>query len=209
MIPEKGRITVMDYPVRILSVREELNGCPIFTIRTFQWRSVKKPYTWGQMGWLAREGLYVRMVCQEAWPKRTVTEPQTRVDMDSAMSLFLTFGDRESPYIHLEFNGNGAMTADYGRGEAHRTPALPEEYRRTGVRALVSPDYWQVDLTVPLSLLRRLYGLERLHAGDSFLFNAHKSSRDPAIQHYGSCWPMDSPTPNFHLPGCFGRGALV
>lgn len=211
----------MQYPVNRIKNWAELETCPRFEIDNFLWTCKQKPPAYGWMGYSPDEGFLLRMVCEEANPKRTANSPQEMVCGDSALEAFFAFPVHPTPpdetffpsndglYLNFEVNANGAMYAKYGNGRRGRQPITPEEYRATNVRAQVFEDRWQIDLCVPQALIKRVCGIERFLEGDIFYCNFYKISEDPQIEHYASYHPVDSATPNFHLPEQFAKAIIT
>jgi hypothetical protein len=207
------------YNVRRISNKEELSGCDIFKAEHFMWNSTRRPEAFGRMGYLERQGLYVRMTCLESGPKREYKNHMENVYKDSAMEIFLAFPDadlkqsdppaRDSLYFNFEINANGAMYAKYGHGRQGRQFITDEEYAATGVNAVIEPDSWSVELLIPESLLKRVGGIRHFSAGSIFFFNFYKISEDPAIEHYGAYSPMPGDKPDFHQPPHFARAVIV
>lgn len=68
----------------------------------------------GYIGFIPRDGFYLKLVCEETNPLRTYTKANDPVYQDSAMEVFLMFdseGEKahKGVYINLEMNSNGAF----------------------------------------------------------------------------------------------------
>lgn len=201
------------YPVHIISEPAGLDACPLFRVEHFQWKNRVRPRAAGRLAYLPGRGFLLRMEALEPDPKREYTAPQSPVCRDSAMEAFFAFTEsrpkNDDLYFNFEINANGAMHAKYGAGRKNRTPLTAAQYEACGVRAALLPNRWQIELTVPLSLLAPLTGRDAFAPGDRFYCNFYKISESPEIEHYAAYRPLDSETPNFHLPSCFGEAVLV
>ncbi len=209
----------MLYKTYMIHSREELSSCPVFEVKHFMWTTASpRPETFGRMGCLAGEGLYLKMTCLESGPKRACANHRDMVCKDSAMEAFFAFPDAnlqsgpptaDSLYFNFEINANGAMYAKYGYGRKGRQFLSDEDYALTGVKAAVEPDRWSVELLVPESVLARIGGLAAFTIGSAFYCNFYKISEDPAIEHYAAYAPIQNETPNFHLPQYFAKAVVA
>ncbi len=211
---------MITYDTLTILKRDELRDCPLFRVDNVQWNSKISPLTVGRMGYVPGEGLFVWMKCHEKNPLRTMARPMDRVCLDSAMEAFFAFPDRavaeteqftpddNGMYCNFEINANGAMYAKTGRGRLGRVPLLTEEFEAAGVRARILEDSWEIELLVPMPLLKRVAGIERFASGDVFFCNFYKTSETPEIEHYLSFSPIGVEKPNFHLPRFFAKAVI-
>ncbi len=209
----------MLYKTYLIHSKEELDSCPAFVVKHFMWTPTpRRPITFGRMGYIEGQGLYLTMTCLEIEPKRACINHRDMVCKDSAVEAFFAFPDAslqsgpptaESLYFNFEINANGAMYAKYGYGRKNRQFITDEEYAQTGVKAAIEPDRWSVELLVPQSLLERAGGLSDFSIGSVFYCNFYKISEDPAIEHYAAYAPIQSETPNFHLPQYFAKAVIA
>lgn len=204
----------MKYNVKTIHGKEQIETCTPFAINHYMWDSTRKPKAYGWMGYLKGEGLFVKMVCEETNPKRVYQNPQDPVYEDSAMEIFLAFPEEgealsnECMYTNFEINSNGAMLANYGAGRKHRYPVSAEQYRLTGVKAEREEEKWYLEVLFPESYLNEICDFDSVKKGRSFYCNFYKIAEDDAIRHYGSFSPIESETPNFHLPVCFAEAQI-
>ena len=63
----------MEYQVKTIASKDGIESCERFEISNFMWTCLQQPKAWGWMGYLAGEGFYVKLVCEEKDPKRTFT----------------------------------------------------------------------------------------------------------------------------------------
>ncbi len=212
----------LTYEVHRITTRQEIDTCPTFEVNNVQWRNMRAPRTFGRMAVLENEGIYVTMHSMEEEPLITMYNPMDMVCRDSAMEVFFSFPENslaadepftprdDSLYFNFEVNAAGALHAKYGHGRRNRTALTIGEYAATGVWASVTPGQgWQMGLLAPYPLLQKTAGISRLAAGDVFFCNFYKISENPGIEHYLSYSPINSDTPNFHLPHCFARAVVV
>ncbi|HWR23699.1 MAG TPA: carbohydrate-binding family 9-like protein [Feifaniaceae bacterium] len=208
------------YGVRTIPKKENIGICPLFHVDNVQWNSKKAPPTVGRMGYVPGEGLFVFMKCYEKDPRRTMTQNMDRVCLDSAMEAFFAFPDRpvaeeeaftpddNGMYCNFELNANGAMYAKTGRGRQGRLPLTQGEFAAADARAAICADSWEITFLVPNALLSRVAGKDGFLAGDVFFCNFYKISETPEIEHYLSFSPIETESPNFHLPRFFAKAVI-
>ncbi len=205
----------MAYQVKRINKKEEIESCDQFAIEQYYWDSKQEPKAHGWMGYLENQGFFVKMVCEEKNPRREHTEHRKRVCDDSGMEIFFAFTEEnedlsnDSMYINFEMNANGALYAKYGKGRKNRTFITEEVCEMCQTKGCVEEDTWSVEILIPESFLEEICDFERIKAGKMFYFNFYKISETKEIEHFGSCYPINSPTPNFHLPVCFGKAVIA
>ncbi len=201
------------YTVHTLSNPAALQDCPSFSVDHFQWTCLCHPKTIGKMGYLPDVGFLLQMECFETDPLRTYTAAQSPVCNDSAMEAFFAFApttpNAQSMYLNFEINANGAMHAKFGAGRKNRQYISTQAYENCHVTSTILADRWKISLCIPLSLIQEIYALDAFTAGDIFYCNFYKISESPAIEHYAAFHPIESDTPNFHVPACFAQALIV
>ena len=112
-------------------------------------------------------------------------------------------------YTNFEINANGAMLANYGVGRQNRKFISDEQYEQTNVKAVIEEKRWYIEVLFPESYLKEICDLERIKNGLEFCCNFYKIAESEDILHFGSYSPIESSTPNFHLPVCFAKAIIV
>ncbi|MCL2151485.1 MAG: carbohydrate-binding family 9-like protein [Oscillospiraceae bacterium] len=211
---------MLTYKTMIIDSPDMICSCPVFKINNAQWTCKRKPSAQGRMAYIPGQGLFISMSCDETDPLRTVSENMGRVCGDSALEAFFAFPDADAPldgegcpsndglYFNFEINANGALYAKTGRGRKNRFPLTAEEMIEASPSAWVSHDGWGAEFLVPSDLLLRSAGIEELDIGSVFFCNFYKISENPNIEHYFSFSPVQSDTPNFHLPRYFAKSIV-
>lgn len=204
----------MRYQVKKIRMKDELELCNLFEVANYMWDSKMSPKVYGRMGYLENKGLYVKMYCEEVNPKREFHNHRDPVYQDSTMEVFLAFPEKDEAlsnnvmYTNFEMNANGAMYAAFGKGRKGRQFISDEMYELSGCHAEIEDDRWSVEVIFPESYLRSICDLDAMLAGGTFYCNFYKISESKEIEHYGSYSPIDSETPNFHLPVCFAEAVI-
>lgn len=205
----------MKYLVKRISEKNQIETCEKFSIDHYMWNSTREPKVYGFMGYLEGEGLFVKMVCEETNPKRLYQNHRDPVYKDSAMEIFLAFPEEgeklhnDCMYTNFEINSNGAMLANYGKGRKMRQSITDEQFALTGVKATIKEDKWYLEVLFPESYLKQICDFERVKRGAAFYCNFYKIAEDEEIVHFGSYSPIESETPNFHLPVCFAEAEIA
>lgn len=205
----------MKYQIHKIENKTQIEGCEPFSIRQYMWNSKIEPKTYGWMGYIVDEGLFVKMICEEAQPKREHTNHREMVCEDSAMEIFLAFTEEEeiltndSMYLNFEINANGAMYAKYGKGRKNRTFLTDEQYEMTGCKAVMEENRWMVEVLFPETFLKKVCDFEKIKEGKEFYCNFYKIAECEPILHFGSYSPIENETPNFHLPVFFAKAEII
>ena len=204
----------MEYRVKTIFNKEEIESCQRFSMDHFMWTCLQKPEAYGWMGYLKDRGLFVKLVCKEKDPKRVYHNFMDMVCEDSAMEVFLAFPEKgealtnDVMYLNFEVNSNGAMYAAYGKGRKGRKP-MPEKYLQVvDCKADRQEDSRTLTYLIPESYLKEEAGVEKLDGETEFYCNFYKIAQTPEIEHYASWSPIDNPTPNFHLPVFFAKAQI-
>lgn len=205
----------MLYHVKRIDNKEQIETCETFLINQYMWNSKREPKVYGWMGYMEGEGLFVKMVCEETNPKREYQNHRDPVYKDSTMEIFLAFLEEgetlsnQCMYTNFEINSNGAMLANFGKGRKDRQSITDEQFELTGVGATIQSDRWYLEVLFPESYLNQICDFTTVKEGKPFYCNFYKIAESEEIQHFGSYSPIESETPNFHLPVCFAEAVIV
>lgn len=205
----------MLYKVKRIENKNQIEKCNQFQISHYMWNSKQEPKAYGWMGYLEGEGLFVKMVCEECNPRREYMNHKEPVYKDSAMEIFLAFLEKgeeltnDCMYTNFEINANGAMLANYGVGREKRKFISDEQYQQTNVIASVEVEQWHLEVIFPESYLNEICDFQEIKRGKTFYCNFYKIAENEEVLHFGSYAPIESETPNFHLPVCFAQAVIV
>lgn len=200
--------------VEVIRNEEELDGLSPVRVDKKLWGTKEIPLTYGYLGFIPGDGLYLKMVCEEPDPLRTYTEVNDPVYRDSAMEAFFQFeSERERDvlptYMNFEVNANGTLLAAYGKERIYRTYFTKEEHEKFNCKAEIRDGQWSASLRIPISILENIYGPLELEAGSSFTCNFYKISEKAEIEHYASWSLIETEVPSFHLPEYFGTAVIA
>ena len=160
------------------------------------------------------DNLYLHYYVKSEQLRAVTTEDQGPVWEDQCVEFFCQVpGDRH--YINFECNCIGAMVASRRLSRTEEVvPFKPEEMARIARRctyprqAIPEQDglfEWEVELTIPLSLIfrdREPVFPQTLRA------NFYKCGDKTKKPHFLSWQPITLPNPNFHCPEFFGEIVL-
>lgn len=198
------------YKVKTIKRIEEIDQCTKFLIKHHLWEKEYKPEAFGRMAVLEGYGVVITMTAMEVNPLRRYHEMDDPVYKDSALEAFLNFATEYSTkeYLNFEVNANGAMLSEFGLNR-NRRRLKSFMSCSADCKARIYDDSWEVTLKIPMALIQEAYQREPLKSGDLFTCNFYKISEDPSIEHYASYAPIESKTPNFHLPDFFGKAVIL
>lgn len=202
------------YLVKKINTKKQIEECNSFQVDNYMWDSKFTPHTFGWMGYIENEGLFVKMICEEQNPKRIYMNHREPVYKDSAMEVFLAFLEEgesltnDCMYTNFEINSNGAMLANYGFGRKNRKFISDEQYKQTGVKAILEAAKWYIEVLFPESYLREICDFENIKKGKPFYCNFYKISESSEILHFGSFSPIKCEQPNFHTPIYFEEAII-
>lgn len=201
--------------VQLIEKKELLESVEPFEIKNLLWGTEKIAKTYGYIGFVPKDGLYLKLVCLEKNPLRVYKEDQDPVYKDSAMEAFFQFaGDNKAAndnYLNFEMNANGALLACYGKNKTDRTPFTPDQIQKMKCTAEINEDegQWSVNLVLPTEIVEQIYGRLDWKEGMVFCCNFYKICETKEYEHYASYRYVESEQPNFHLPEYFEKAVIV
>lgn len=200
----------MEYHIKTISDKSEIGSCPQFKVDVYNWGGDYRPETTGALAFIPGTGFYVKMSCKETDPCRVYTQPNDPVHLDSTMEAFFQFYPADAPdmYLNFEANSNGALHAKYGNGRKNRSVFPPELHEACQATGTIYEDHWTLEVTVPLELIRFVYGKSDFKSGDRIKCNFYKIKESEGLTHFGSYTVIENESPNFHLPKFFADGII-
>lgn len=199
--------------VKTIKSAEDLEKTTPFNVDKLLWGTKSSPKTYGYLGFIPKDGFYLKMICEEKNPYRVYTEANDPVYQDSAMEAFFLFKSQNSKtdaiYLNFEVNANGAMLAASGKKRNNRIFLSKELRSEITCCTNILEDRWIVEIHLPVSVLNKVYGNLILEKGSKFYCNFYKIAERKEIEHYVSFSPIMSETVNFHLPEFFAEAMIV
>lgn len=130
----------------------------------------------------------------------------TPVYQDSCVEFFISFGDEEA-YYNFEFNCIGTVLAGYGKEKKNRLFLSEAMLNKIGCQAVICKSegnlpQWELTIILPLEVFafHQLITLK----GAVCRANFYKCGDELPEPHFLAWANIESPTPDFHLPGFFG-----
>lgn len=195
--------------IKIMQSKEELLLTSPIPLAVEMWGTEKMPKTWAYMGYVPREGFYVKMICEERNPIRRFTQNQDPVCQDSAMELFLLLSEYGDAYMNFEMNGNGAILTAYGPNRQQRTSLTDEQIETLERSVEIGDTSWSISFKVPEELMKTVYGKVDLKKGSRFVLNFFKVYEGGEPCQYGAYADILIPNPSFHEPEYYADAILV
>lgn len=151
------------------------------------------------------EALYVRMWAEEQDVRATYAadDPLPKCYEDSCLEFFFQLDGGDARYMNFEFNPNCALGCEIGTEKQNRVTLIPPS-EALAPEAERTDDGWELQYQLPFEFLRMFYPNFSAEPGVQIRGNFYKCGNLTANKHYLSWSPVDSDTPNFHLPDSFG-----
>lgn len=176
---------------------------PRAPIDVYCWNYDYTPRAFAQVVLCGERELRVKLTCYEKNPKAVHLNDGEDVYKDSCMEFFASFSS-DDVYINCEMNAAGASLMFFGRFDGERTPLSELLGATPQVRAQVEPEYWSVELRLPVSDIQKLFPNARFAPGDRFTGNFFKCGDQTEFEHYGMWCRSIAVIPQFHRPKYFG-----
>lgn len=156
------------------------------------------------------EALKVRLSCDVPQVTVYALEDNGNVWEDHCMEFFFQPFPDDPEYINFECNAIGCMVIGKGVDRNDRTCVLNTIKPRMDVTTTIRPGKgWQVEYVIPFRAISDIYGKDYApKKGDSFRFNAYICGERTPLMHFGACFDLPIPNPDFHRSEFFGEGVL-
>ncbi len=131
---------------------------------------------------------------------------QSRVCEDSCVEFFVSADD--NGYFNFEFNAKGTCLAAFGKERAFRIFLSDDQmnqilrFPQETVQNHPNVVTWSIILAIPFSIIGTPPNKE-YHA------NFYKCGDKHQVPHFLSWNPINTESPDFHKPECFGRIKLI
>ncbi|MDD4124321.1 MAG: carbohydrate-binding family 9-like protein [Eubacteriales bacterium] len=187
-------------------------GVPKAYINSYVWGGEYIPVSYGQIILIRGKGFAVRLTSFENETKAVYTNYNDPVYKDSCLEFFVSFNNATPLYMNFETNSNGAFLAAVRTERKSKTPIDRiidiNEIKIKGVR---EGDGWYVEYLLSFAVIEKLFGVgaDIFQPGYCFKGNFYKCGDETAVPHYGSYYPINLPSPDFHCPEFFGGFIIV
>ena len=197
-----------DYIVTVVDSPDKMRLSHVARINNYAWSGSYRPRARGRLMYVPGDGFYARLTAYEKDPRAVYFNNMDPVSRDSCLEFFATYREGFG-YINCEVNANGAILSAYGFNREERTPLSEICGKFPEVSVSRYPDRWTAVVRVGNEILRAVYGDCDFGPGSVIRGNFYKCGDDCVEAHYGAFSPMESETPNFHLPEQFAVMRLV
>lgn len=109
----------------------------------------------------------------------------------------------DARYLNFEFNPNCAVCVQIGTTKTDRTRLVRTDNLFNAV-STCTEDGWEITYCVPFDFIRSFYPEFFVESGMQLRGNFYKCGNLTEQKHYLSWNAIESDTPNFHKPECFG-----
>jgi hypothetical protein len=107
--------------------------------------------------------------------------------------------------MNFETNSNGAFLAAVRKERKNKTPIDKLiDINDITIKGTKESDRWYVEYLLPFDDIEKLFGVSEFTSGYTFKGNFYKCGDETAVPHFGSYYPINLPSPDFHCPSFFG-----
>lgn len=196
------------YTITRISGQPDWNTIPCLNVDNYQWLLPLDISMHAQLCY-NDYGIYVHFRAWEKNIRAVYDAPLSPVCEDSCMEFFLRPVAEDLRYFNIEMNPNGTAYLGFGGERDSRIRLIVKnEDQLLDKQVHRLDDGWELFFTVPLSFLQTFYPGYQLDSGNVLYANCYKCGDRTEKPHYISWNPIDSETPNFHVPQCFGQMVL-
>lgn len=199
---------VRSYTVSRIEGEPDWDAIPTAEIDNQQWTAPVDIAAYAQLCY-DDEAFYVRMRADEAEIRAEYPQSDLLANTyeDSCLEFFIMPVPGDDRYLNFEFNPNCAVGVQIGAERANRTRLVRTDdvYQAEATR---TDGGWEITYRIPFDFIRQFYPGFTAESGLVLRGNFYKCGNLTANKHYLSWNPVDSDTPNFHLPESFGELVL-
>ncbi|MCL5266671.1 MAG: carbohydrate-binding family 9-like protein [Bacteroidetes bacterium] len=188
---------------------------PLRIIRSNSWPMMFKPETTVK---LCYNDKYVYLIyrVEDSFVRCLTTSVNGEVHKDACVEFF--FSPTENiprGYFNLEINCGGTIKLGHRNGpKTEVVHARKEDVNKIMVchslpgiieREIEEPVIWFLEIALPFEILKSYSSMRSPDPGTKWRANFYKCAENNSHPHWMSWVPINSPTPNFHLPEFFGE----
>ena len=192
------------YTVAHVESEPDWDGIPRLDIDTQEWLDPVDISAHAQLCY-SDSALFVRMWAEEQDIRAEYPETDllAKTYEDSYLEFFIAPVPGDARYLNFEFNPNCAVGAEIGTEKTNRIRLVAADDPYGAVSAYTD-DGWEIAYTIPFDFIRTLYPSFSPESGMQVRGNFYKCGNLTEQKHYIAWNPVESDTPNFHLPEYFG-----
>lgn len=162
-----------------------------------------KPEVFFELG-MNEAGFTMHITVKESNPRRVQTEHLAFVHEDSCVEWFVNFMPENCDrYFNFEVNANGIMNVAFRKDRYDKQLLSLEDIASLGIQTHIYDEYWEVDYTVPFTLIQKYIPGYQFSEGMTILSNFYKCGANTEFPHHGIWNPIPVEKPDFHRPEFF------
>lgn len=197
-----------DYKVTKVADKDNIpwDSIPKADIDIYKWTDNYHAKSFAQLVMVPDFGIIAKLTCMERNPLATRTEDCSDVYKDSCLEFFSSYDGGKS-YINMEANANAARTVNFrvlGGDKETIWAKHPEMFQ---ISSCKKTDHWYLIFVLKFEEIKKYF--PDYDCGDFSANFYHMGTNPEGDGFYYSMWnEVDSDTPNFHRPDCFGKMVL-
>lgn len=201
---EVNESSLKTYSVVRVDGEPDWGNVPVLDINNQQWLDPVDISAYAQLCY-SDDAFYVRMWAQEEHIRAEYPESDLLANTyeDSCLEFFIAPVTGDVRYLNLEFNPNCAVGVQIGTTKTDRTRLVRTDNLFNAVSTRTE-DGWEITYCVPFDFIRSFYPEFFVESGMQLRGNFYKCGNLTDQKHYLSWNAIESDTPNFHKPECFG-----
>jgi len=200
------------YEIKMLdAVPADFSAVARAEMNEFVWMKEYTPVCYAQIVFVKGDGFYAKLTCEEENPTAVFHNFFDDVYKDSCLEFFAAYDNKDSRYVNIEMNSNGACLIAVGPDRYDRTPIDKIVGKPFTVTAEKKEKEWSVTAHITLADLQKIYGIapDTFEKGYTFHGNFYKCGDETPVVHYGMWNPVGTPEPDYHRPEFFGNLVLA
>lgn len=150
--------------------------------------------------------LFLKYFVAEKAIRAVANQVNGKVWEDSCVEFFISFDD--VAYYNLEFNCMGTALIGYGPSKNERNmlpaPVVEQITTHTAITRQPAKQWAQWELTITIPVTSFIHHQPLTLSGRQCRANFYKCGDQLPEPHFVTWNPVDSATPNFHVPASFG-----
>jgi hypothetical protein len=159
--------------------------------------------------------VYVIFRVEDRYVRAVAKKYQDSVYQDSCVEFFFTPGeDISAGYFNIEINCGGTMLFSHQKArEVDNRPVSDDHCEKVKIfhsePKIIEPEkqdatIWIIEYKVPFDVLEKYASVDRPAEGVVWRANFYKCGDATSHPHWLTWSVVDRPTPDFHVPECFG-----
>lgn len=151
------------------------------------------------------QALYLRLTAKEKNIRAEEIGPIGIPCKDSCLEFFFSPVEGDARYFNVEFNPEACMFLGFGTSRYDSTRLLLKPSNNFNPCSVRTESGWEITYQIPFSFIKLFFKDFVAAPGKKMRANFYKCGDLTVQEHYFSWNPINTPTPDFHRPDCFGE----